>query len=87
MISCSRIELNLYVKIHKKYRGERECILVHNFGPNQELVDRSTVNMIFNVTCYLGLCSAISVYCISHILLKNVKLVVWTLYNINNFIW
>ena len=75
------------MKIHKEHRGERECIPVHNFGPIRELVDRSTVNMIFNVTYYLELCNVVSIYRISHILPKTVKLVVWTLYNINNFIW
>ena len=39
---------------------------------------KSTLNIIFSVTYYLGLHNAISINCTSHILQANVKLVVWT---------
>ena len=45
----------------------------------------SALNMIFSVTYYLELHNAISIYCISCILSTNVKFVVWTLQNTNNF--
>ena len=32
-------------------------------------------------------CSSMSIYCVSHVLPTYVKLVVWTLQNINNFTW
>ena len=35
-----------------------------------------TLNMIFSVTYYMDLCHVICIYCISHILPTNVKLVV-----------
>ena len=40
--------------------------------------------MVFSVTHYLKLHNAISIYCTSHILPTNVKLVVWTLDDIDN---
>ena len=43
--------------------------------------------MIFSVTYLLEQHNDIPNYHISHILPTNVKLVVWTLYNINNFTW
>ena len=45
----------------------------------------TTLNMIFSVTFYLELHNATSIYCISCILPTDVRLVVWTLYNNNNF--
>ena len=42
----------------------------------------TTLNIIFSVTYYLELHNAISIYCASHILPTDVKLVVWTLQNI-----
>ena len=48
------------------------------FPPLSGLI-HTTLNIIFSVTYYLELCNAISIYCISHILPTNVKLVVWTL--------
>ena len=38
-----------------------------------------TLNVVFSVTCHLELRNTISIYCISHILPIDVKLVVWTL--------
>jgi hypothetical protein len=57
-----------------------ECLL-------NVLVECATLNMIFCVTYYLELHNAISIYCTSHILPTNVKLVVWLLHNIDNFTW
>ena len=39
----------------------------------------NTLNIVFSVTYYLELCNTIYIYCIYHILPKNVKLVVWIL--------
>jgi hypothetical protein len=38
-----------------------------------------TLRIVFSVTCCLELRNALYVYHISHVLLTNVKLVVWTL--------
>ena len=43
------------------------------------LAIHNTLNVIFRVTYYLESRNAISIYCRSHILPTNVKLVVWTL--------
>ena len=48
------------------------------------LVLNATLNMILCVTYYFELRKAISIYHMSRILLINVKLVLWTLQNINN---
>jgi hypothetical protein len=45
----------------------------------QQRHDNTTLNMIFSVTEYMELRNAISIYCTSHILWTNNKLVVWTL--------
>ena len=47
----------------------------------------TTKNMIFSVTYHLQLRNVVSIYSTSHILFANVKLVVWTLWNIDNFTW
>ena len=45
----------------------------------RHLHSSTTLNMKFSFTYYLELCNLVSIYCISHILSKNVKLIVWTL--------
>ena len=52
-------------------------------SPLSHLSQVGTQNMIFSVTYYLELCNAIIVYCTFHFLPTMVKLVVYTLENIN----
>ena len=47
----------------------------------------TTLFVVFSVIYYLELCCAISLYYGSHFLPTKVKLVVWTLYNINISTW
>ena len=45
----------------------------------------TTLIIVSSVTYHLELCNAITIYCISHLSPTKVKLVVWTLKNINIF--
>ena len=47
----------------------------------------TTLNILFSATQYLKLHIGVNIYCISHILPTNMKLVVWVLLHINNFTW
>ena len=54
------------------------------------MVENSVANYIltvFSVTYYLEAQYDVSICRTSHISSTNVKLIVWTLYNINNFTW
>lgn len=42
------------------------------------LLYKTTLNIVFNVTHYLELCNAGTIYYISHTLLTKAELVVWT---------
>ena len=56
-------------------------------GSDVQPLKGCVLNIAFSVTDCLELRNAIDVYCISHILSTNVKLVVWMLLNIDNLTW
>ena len=72
------------------YGGPSDFEMEHHLSKGTSEAHRSwfgvtTLNLIFSVTYYLELRNAITVNCSSHFLPTKVKLVVWTLWNINIF--